>query len=84
MYLTADKVVNALVCAQGVLRDNRIFAGSPDLLPISLDATTDVIKEKSGYNIILRDVVFEATRLYGRCERYDDQRVEIDIRSDLT
>lgn len=83
MYLTADKVINALMCAQDVLDDPAIYQGNTDLIPVSIDALSDVIAGKSGYTIVMRDVAFEATYMFARCEKYGDQRAEIDVRANL-
>lgn len=83
MYLTADKVVNALVCAQRVLEDPKIFNGNGDLIPISIDEVKDWISENSGFSIEMRDVAFEGTYVFARVEKYKGSKAEIDVKSSL-
>ena len=84
MNLTKDKIRNAVVCAQEVLRQSEIYGGSADMLPVSVDAVTDYIAANCGVQIEIREVVFEAIHLKGRKETYEGGRVIIEIRSNLT
>ena len=83
MYLTRDKVRNALVCAETVLARPEVFGGSPGNLAISIDAVTDFIAQHCKKTITIREVNFEATHLKGRKETYADGSVYIDIRQNL-
>lgn len=83
MNLTADKVVNGLVCAQKVLADPRVWANKPDFLPISVDATKEVIEELSGYSVLMRSVSFEAKHVFARVEKYRDMTATVDVRHNL-
>lgn len=83
MYLTADKVVNGLICAQKVLGDPRVWAGDGGHLPISVDAAKEVIEELSGYEVTMRSVFFEATHVYARVEKYKDKTALVDVRHNL-
>jgi len=84
LYLTADKVVNGLVCAQKVLSDPRVWAKNPDFLPISIDAAKDVIQELSGYSVTMRSVSFDATHVFARVEKYSNHIATIDVRHNLS
>lgn len=83
MYLTADKVVNGMVCAQRVLANAGIFNGNSALLPISIDAVKDVIEEMSGYTVTMRSVVFEGTHVFARVEKYRNMTAFIDVKYSL-
>ena len=84
MYLTADKVVNGMMCAQNVLSDTRVWAGRNNFLPISVDAAKEVIEELSGYSVVMRSVSFEATHIFARVEKYKDKTATIDVRHNLS
>lgn len=87
MKLTKDKIKNAVMCAQQVLRQDDVYNGSPSKLAISVDAVTDYIKDHCKIEIEIREVVFEATHLKGRKETYkvgEDITVIIEIRSNLS
>ncbi|MFW5654957.1 MAG: hypothetical protein ACOCYW_04835 [Roseicyclus sp.] len=83
MYLTADKVTNALLKAQHVLARPEIFAGDIRLIPISIDQLKDTVAEMSGYEIIARHVSFDGSYILGRCEKWDNKKAIIDIKYDL-
>lgn len=83
MYLTADKVVNALLKAQAVLAEVEIFAGDTSKIPISIDQLHQTVSRLSEYSIDLKLVSFEAHYIYGRCEKYEGRRAVIDIKYDL-
>jgi hypothetical protein len=83
MYLTADKVVNGLVCAQRVLSSPKVFAERAELLPISIDAVSDVIRDLSGYQVTMRSVIFEGTHVFARVEKYRDMTAKIDVKHSL-
>lgn len=84
MKLTKDKIKNAVLCAQQVLRQDEIFNGDTSKLAISVDAVTDYIAKHCNVSIEIREVIFEATHLKGRKETYKDGRVIIEIRSNLS
>jgi hypothetical protein len=87
MKLTKDKIKNAVMCAQQVLRQEEVFGGDENKLAISVDAVTDYIAEHCGIEIEIREVVFEATHLKGRKETYKLDgaiSVVIEIRSNLS
>lgn len=84
MFLTKDKVKNAVLCAQRVLQQPDIFGGDPRKLAISVDAVTDYIAAHCSKTIIIREVEFEAVHLKGRKESFDDGRIFIDIRHNLS
>lgn len=84
LYLTADKVVNGLVCAQRVLADPRVWAENASFLPISLDATKEIIEEQTEYSVLIRSVSFQATHIFARVEKYKDHTATIDVRHDLS
>lgn len=83
MYLTKDKISNALRCASVVLARTEIYAGSESKLAISIDAVTDFIADHCKKEIVIREVNFEAVHLKGRKESYDTNVVYIDIRQNL-
>ena len=87
MKLTKDKIKNAVMCAQQVLRQEEVFNGDESKLAISVDAVTDYIAAHCGIEIEIREVVFEATHLKGRKETYKVDSaitVVIEIRSNLS
>jgi len=84
MKLTKDKIKNAVVCAQQVLSQAEVFHGDCKKLPVSVDAVTDYIADTCSVDIEIREVIFEATHLKGRKETYEDGRVIIEIRSNLS
>jgi hypothetical protein len=83
MYLTKDKISNALVCADFILAQPEVYADVAEKLPISIDAVTDFIAAHCKKTITVREVNFEATHLKGRKETYVDGNVFIDIRQNL-
>lgn len=83
MYLTAEKVVNGLICAQKVLADARVWDGNVDFLPISIDAAKEVIEEFSGYSVTMRSVTFEGSHVFARVEKYSDKTANIDVKHTL-
>lgn len=87
MKLSKDKITNAVMCAQLVLKQNEVYDNNPNNLAISVDAVTDYITEHCEIEIEIREVVFEATHLKGRKETYNiDGKciVIIEIRSNLS
>jgi Zn-dependent peptidase ImmA (M78 family) len=84
VYLTADKVVNGLICAQKVLKDPRVWNGRPDFLPVSVDAARVVIEELSGYKVTMRSVSFDAKHVFARVEKYKDKTATVDVRHNLS
>jgi Zn-dependent peptidase ImmA (M78 family) len=84
VYLTADKVVNGLICAQKVLMDTRVWANKHAFLPISVDAAKEVIEELSGYSVTMRSVSFEAKHVFARVEKYRDKTATVDVRHSLS
>ena len=87
MKLTKDKISNAVMCAQQVLKQKEIYGDNPSKLAISVDAVTDYIAEHCDITIEIREVVFEATHLKGRKETYKVEgkvSVIIEIRSNLS
>lgn len=82
MQLHADKVKQAIIKAQEILGKESIYAGNPDLIPVSIDQLVDVIAGESGCEVELRQVTFEGTHLFGRVERYPEKAV-IDVRANL-
>lgn len=81
MYLTADKTSHALSIAATVLEHPKLFNGDERLIPISIDELMDVVSEMSSHKIDGREVVFEASFLRGRIERFNDRTATIDVRS---
>jgi len=84
MKITRDKIKNAVNCAQQVLKQPEVYARDEGKLAISVDAVTDYISEHCSVNIEIREVVFDAVHLKGRKETYNDGRVIIEIRSNLS
>jgi hypothetical protein len=84
MKLTKDKVKNAVMCAQQVLKQADVYAEDENKLAISVDAVTDYIAAHCSVEIEIREVVFEATHLKGRKETYSNGQVIIEIRSNLS
>lgn len=84
MKLTKDKIKNAVMCAQQVLKQDEVFNGDTQKLAISVDAVTDYIAAHCNMEIEIREVIFEATHLKGRKETYKGGKVIIEIRSNLS
>ena len=87
MKLTKDKISNAVLCAQEILKQPEIYNDEIEKIAISVDAVTDYISEKFKLGIEIREVVFEAIHLKGRKETYvvdGSTTVIIEIRSNLS
>ncbi len=87
MKLTKDKIKNAVMCAQQVLKQKDVYGNDPQKLAISVDSVTDYIAGHCNIAIEIREVVFEATHLKGRKETYKidgNSSVIIEIRSNLS
>lgn len=84
MYLHHQKIKNAIDCSVRILNDDSIYAGDEQKLPISVDAISDLLTKQTKKHIEIREVVFDAVHLKGRKETFDDGRVLIDIRSNLS